>query len=82
MDHVVFVVPYAMDTTLRFVRAVAGLPDIRLAIISQQPAAQLSPALAGRMAAYERVSDPLDVEQLTKAVRARSRGAWAGASTA
>ena len=35
--HVLFVAPYAMETTMRFVRAAANLPNVRLGVVSQQP---------------------------------------------
>ena len=38
---VVFVAPFFLETTLRFVRAVAELPDVRLGVISQEPAERL-----------------------------------------
>ena len=35
MMHVVFAVPFAMENTLRFVRAAAALPGVRLSVVSQ-----------------------------------------------
>jgi len=74
--NVVFVVPYAMETTLRFVRATAGL-GVRLGIISQEPGQRLATALGPSMSAFERVHDPLDADELTRAVRSIGRG-WGG----
>ncbi len=64
--HVVFVAPYAMETTLRFVRATANLPDVRMAIVSQEPRTRFDGL---DIAGYARVADPLDAEQLAEAVR-------------
>jgi hypothetical protein len=33
--NVVFVAPYAMETTLRFARKTAELPGVRLGVVSQ-----------------------------------------------
>lgn len=71
--HVVFVVPYGMETTLRFVRAAASLPGTRLSLISQQNPGELPADLRSRLFAFERVEDPLDVEQLEAAVRKLAR---------
>ena len=71
--HVVFVVPYGMETTLRFVRAAASLPDARLALISQQDPSELPADLTTRLVGYERVRDPLDPDALEAAIRKLSR---------
>lgn len=69
MVPVVFVAPFFMDATLRFVRAVAELDHIRLAIVSQEPVERLPPAIAQRVSAYARVRDGLDPQQIADAVR-------------
>ena len=69
MRNVVFVVPYAMDSTLRFVRAAAGLEGVRLAIVSQQPPSSLPPELRKNIAAHVGCQDPLNPTMLEKAVR-------------
>jgi len=67
---VVFVVPYAMETTLRFARRTAELAGVRLGVISQEPGEVLVRELGGRMQAFERVDDALDPDQLQRATRA------------
>jgi hypothetical protein len=37
MRNVVFVAPFPLDTTMRFVRAAAGLADVRLLGVLQEP---------------------------------------------
>jgi hypothetical protein len=69
MKHVVFVAPFAMATTLRFVRAVAELPDVRLAIVTQDPLASLPQELRERIAGHWRVEDGLDPRRLEEAAR-------------
>jgi hypothetical protein len=68
--NVVFVAPYAMETTLRFARKTAELPGVRLGVVSQEPGEVMVRELGGRLAAFERVQDALDPDQLARAVRA------------
>ncbi len=76
--HVIFVVPYGMETTLRFVRAAASLPGLRLAIISQQDQREFPQDLASRLVGFERIQDPLDANALEAAVRKLSRACLGG----
>jgi len=69
MSDVIFTVPFAMEATLRFVRAAAGVPGLRLAIISQEPPERLPRQVQQALRAHERVADALDADQLTAAVR-------------
>jgi len=75
--HVLFVAPYALETTLRFVRATAGLSGVRLGVISQQPRATFAAELGANLHGFEQVQDPLDADQLERAVRAIAAG-WGG----
>ena len=52
MRTVVFVVPFFMEATLRFVSGTARLPDIRLGLVSQDPL-----ELLGLVALYEARGD-------------------------
>src|SRR5258708_36624011 len=47
------------------IEAVGSLPDVRLGVITQDPAEKLSPGLAQRVAAHWRVDDVLDAWQLS-----------------
>lgn len=67
--NVVFVVPYAMETTLRFARRMGELPGVRLGVISQEPGEVLMRELNGKLQAFERVQDALDADQLQRAAR-------------
>ena len=60
MRRAVFVAPFHLDTTVRFLHAAAGLPGVRLAVISAEPAERLPAAVAGRLAGYRQVGDALD----------------------
>jgi len=59
MIPVVFVAPFFRETTLRFVRAAAELPDVRLGLVSQDPLDRLPPEVRRPLAAHARVEDAL-----------------------
>ncbi len=67
--HVVYVVPFFMEATLRFVAGAASLPGITLSILSQDPQQKLPPELARRVRAHWQVADALDPAQLVAGVR-------------
>jgi len=67
--HVIFVAPFLMETTLRFVAGAASLPDVRLSLISQDGADKLPSGLRSRLAAHWQVPDALDPAQLLNAAR-------------
>lgn len=69
MRTVLFVAPFFLETTLRFVEAVASLPGVRTGLISQDPAGRLPQALRRRLAAHRQVADGLDPRQIADAVR-------------
>jgi biotin carboxylase len=71
--NVVFVAPFAMTTTLRFIRAVASLPDVRLGLITQDPAEKLPDDLRAAAVAHWRVGDGLDTGQIEQGVKAVSK---------
>ena len=68
MAVVVFVAPFFLDTTLRFVRSVADVPDTQLVLMSQEPKAKLPADLRGRLAAHLRVKDAFDVDEVGTAI--------------
>jgi hypothetical protein len=68
-----FVAPYLLDTTTRFVEAAARLPDVRLALITCEPADRLPPQLRDTLAGHWRIDDPLDPGQIAAAVQGLSR---------
>ena len=76
MKHVVFVAPFLMDTTLRFVRAAAAHPDSSTSLVTQEPSARLPEDLRRLLDGHYRVDDALDPQQIETAVRAlgESRG--------
>jgi hypothetical protein len=71
--HVIFVAPFFLETTLRFVTGAARLPGVNLSLVSQDPAEKLPAALRSMLAAHWRVDDALDPEQLVHAARMLER---------
>ena len=69
MVRVVFVAPFAADTTLRFVRSTAELADVRMALVSQEDPERFPAELRARLAGFRRVRDAMDAGELADAVR-------------
>lgn len=72
MPFVIFVAPFFSDPASRTMAAIAGLPGVRLGLISRQPQEEAPHYLRGRLAAHWRVDDVLDPEQLVRAAQAMS----------
>jgi len=68
--HAIFVAPFCMETTLRFVDGAARLPGVDLSLISQEGAEKLPPDLRSRLKGHWRVDNAFDPQQLVVAVRA------------
>lgn len=73
MPNAAFVAPFFLPTTLRFVQAATGLPDLELGLVSQDPVEKLPDDLRARLAAHVRVSDALDPRRIEDGVEAISR---------
>lgn len=71
--HVIFVAPFFLQTTLRFLNGAARLPGVRLSLISQDSADSLPAGLRSLLAGHQQVSDALDGQQLADAARALCR---------
>lgn len=75
MPDVTFVAPFFAETTLRFIRAVAGLEGVRTSVISQDPSDRIPEQLRHRLADHVRIADGLDPAMILDAVRQlRGRG--------
>jgi biotin carboxylase len=70
MPAVVFVAPFFLETTLRFLDAVVSLPGVRTGLISQDPLDRLPTHIRHRLVAHRRIEDGLDPRQIADAVRA------------
>jgi hypothetical protein len=73
MKHVVFVAPFAMATTLRFIRSVAALPDVKLSLVTQDAAEKLPDDLRAALAGHWRVADGLNPDHIEQGVRALAK---------
>jgi biotin carboxylase len=65
VPNVLFVAPYAMAATVRFVRAVAGVPGAHVVVISSDPAEKFGDV---PIAGHWHLADCLDADALTAAV--------------
>lgn len=68
MPNVVFAVPFALENTMRFVRAAADLPGVRLGIVSQEPVDKLPADIRHRLLGFQQVHDAMHQDQLTDGV--------------
>jgi hypothetical protein len=66
----VFVAPFLLDATLRFIDSAASVSGVQLALISQDQGDKIPPGLRGRLAAHWRVDDGTDAQQIADATRA------------
>ena len=73
MRTVVFVAPFFLPATLRFVKAIADLPKIRFGLISQDPVEDLPPEIAQRVETHYRISQCLNAGQLAIAAKEISK---------
>ncbi len=74
MRRVVFAVPYAMESTLRFLRAALEVPEAVVGVVSQEEASRLPAELRARLAGHLRVPDMLDARALEAGVRRLGAG--------
>ena len=70
MPGVVFVAPYFLPTTSRFLAAALSLPGVTLGLVSHEPVERLPAGIRDQLAAHYRVADALDPVQLVTAVKA------------
>jgi hypothetical protein len=70
---VVFVAPFLLEATIRFVDAAASVPGVDLGLISQDPVEKLPEQLRHKLAAHWRVDDGIDPQQIADATRGLSQ---------
>ena len=68
MPVAVFVAPFLLEATTRFVSAAASLPGVRLALVSQDEAGTIPDPLRHALAAHYRVDDATDPAKIADAV--------------
>ena len=66
--HVVFVAPFFMQATLRFVAGACQLPGVRLSLVSQDPLERLPHTLRGRLVGHQQVADCLNPAHIAMAI--------------
>lgn len=71
--NAVFVAPFLMESTLRFVDAAASLPGVRLGLVSQDPEESLPPGLRAKLDGHYRIDDGMDPEQIKVGAAALGR---------
>lgn len=71
--NVVFVAPFFLDTTMRFLRAAVHHPNAQVALISQDPLERLPGDLRARIVGHRRLRDGLNTDRITDAVADLSR---------
>ena len=67
MKNVVFVAPYALEATVRFVDAVARVEDARVGLVSSDAVEAFPEPVRRVIAGHWRTDDCLDVDQLVNA---------------
>jgi biotin carboxylase len=70
---VVFIAPYFLPATSRFIAAAVAQPGVTVGLISSDPLDRLAGEIAGQLGAHYRVEDALDPGQLVRAVTALSQ---------
>ena len=75
--NVVFVVPFMLESSLRFAQAAARLPNVSLGILSQDPVARLPADLRSKLGSFKQVKDAMQTDHLVEGVRAMARD-WGG----
>lgn len=73
MTAVLFTAPFFLPTTVRFIDAVAGLPDVQVGLVSQDPVDRLPAGSRSRLAWHARIANGLDEGQILDAAAAFSR---------
>jgi hypothetical protein len=69
VPNVVFVAPFLLETTLRFIDAAAELPGVRLGLVTQDPPDRVPAALKGKLNVLEQAEDALSSESIGKTVK-------------
>ncbi|MEY4674959.1 MAG: hypothetical protein RL148_2743 [Planctomycetota bacterium] len=69
MPNVVFAVPFAMENTLRFVRAALSLDGVRLGIVSQDPLERFPDDIRSRVVGFAQVADGMAASGVADGVR-------------
>lgn len=66
---VLFVAPFALSATLRFANAVASVPGVRMALVTNQSLEHIHPELRAKLAGHWQVGNCFDADQLVVAAK-------------
>lgn len=69
MTPVVFATPFLGFNTMRFLRAVAALPDVKVGLVTASPADAIPADLRPSIAAHYGIKDGMDPQQIADATR-------------
>lgn len=69
MRTIAYIAPFFSDSAVRFVKAFAEMPDIRLCLISQDAQEQLTPEIRHMVAAYWQTGNALETRDIVNAFR-------------
>ncbi len=69
MTPIVFATPFLGFNTLRFIRAAAALPDVKLGLVTASPAEAIPADLRPRIAAHYGIKDGMDPQQIADGTR-------------
>jgi biotin carboxylase len=72
MPFVIFAAPWFSENATRFIEATVSLPDVRVAVISQDAQENLIQSVRDRIVAHWKVEDIFDPGQIARAARALS----------
>jgi predicted ATP-grasp superfamily ATP-dependent carboligase len=72
MTKIVFVAPFLLESTLRFIEAACSLPGVEVGLVSQDPVQRIPEALRPRLSEHLAVADALDPQRIAEAVRTLS----------
>lgn len=68
-QHVIFVAPFCMTATLRFLEGASNLPGVTLSVISQEGSEKIPQDIRTRLHGHWRISNALDSAQIVYAAR-------------
>ncbi|MEZ4294363.1 MAG: ATP-grasp domain-containing protein [Polyangiaceae bacterium] len=70
MPFVIFVAPYFTDVAVRFIEALARVPDVKLGLLSAEPFDKLPRRLLGGVAAYMTITDVTSTDEIERGAKA------------
>ncbi len=69
MRTIAYIAPFFSDSAVRFIKAFAEMPDIRLCLISQDRQEDLAPEIRSNIAAFWQTANALETREIVNAFR-------------